>query len=38
VELNVSVRPGAEVIFSTGAGPSGSNAFDWSYWRTIRFK
>ena len=36
VELAVSLSPGAEVTFSTGPGPSGSNAFDWSYWKTIR--
>jgi hypothetical protein len=38
VEMDVSVSPGAEIIFATGPGPSGSNAFDWSFWRTIELR
>jgi hypothetical protein len=38
VELNISVNPQAEIIFSTGPGPSGSNAFDWAYWKTIQLR
>ena len=37
-ELNVNPTPGAEIVFETGPGPSGSNAFDWSYWEEIELR
>lgn len=33
--LPVSLAPETELIFETRPGPSGSNAFDWSYWKEI---
>ncbi|HTO02423.1 MAG TPA: hypothetical protein VL069_01920, partial [Opitutus sp.] len=38
VELNLEVSPDAEIIFETRPGPSGSNAFDWSYWKKIELR
>lgn len=38
VELDLEVSPGAEIVFETRPGPSGSNAFDWSYWKKIELR
>jgi hypothetical protein len=35
-ELTVDLPDSAEVIFETRPGPTGSNAFDWSFWKSIR--
>ncbi|MEO6002112.1 MAG: glycosyltransferase family 39 protein [Opitutus sp.] len=36
-KVSLALPENAEVIIETRPGPGGSNAFDWSYWRTIEF-
>jgi hypothetical protein len=38
VERELEVSPGAEIVFETRPGPSGINAFDWSYWKKIELR
>ena len=38
VELDIALPAGSEIIFDTRPGPSGSNAFDWSFWKKIEIR
>ena len=37
-KIPVSIPAGSELIFETRPGPSGSNAFDWAYWKKIELR